>query len=227
MRSELKLYVPDSTTIRAIECSPPSWLVQLALEEKELNFEIVRLSLAAGEHRSPEMLARNPRGNLPVLTHGPLSIYEPFAILHFLEHTYPEPALLPTNTTLRGLALTRLHESDHLKTAGMALFSYIQSTRGLDLDPAEIDRRAATFHDELFYWEYYYGLGKYAAGTQVSYADLSVFTYLAAAVHLGLPLDERYPNLARFYERMKKRIAVVTSWPPWKSTPYRYLSETV
>jgi glutathione S-transferase len=227
MRSALTLYVPDSTTIRAIECSPPSWMIQLALEEKELDFEIVRLSLTAGEHRSPEMLARNPRGKLPVLTDGPLAVYETFAILDFLEHTYPEPALLPANKALRGLALTRLHESGHLKTVGMELFSYIMSTRGLDLDPAEVDRRAAAFHDELFYWEYYYGLGKYAAGSQVTYADLSVFTYLATAVHLGLPLDERYPNLARFYERMKKRIAVVTTWPPWKSTPYRYLSETV
>jgi glutathione S-transferase len=226
MRSNLTLYIPEYSTIRAIECSPPSWMVQLALEEKELDYEVVRLSFPDGEHKSPEMLARNPRGTVPVLTDGPISVYETFAILDYIEHTYPEPALMPTNRSLRGLALTRLHESSHLKSAGMALFSYIMNTRGLDLDPDEVDRRAAPFHDELFFWEYYYGVGKYAAGNQVSYADLSVFTYLATAVHLGLPLDERYPNLARFYERMKKRIAVVTTWPPWKTTPYRYLSET-
>ena len=227
MNSNLILYMPESASIRAIECSPPSWMVQLALEEKELDYEIRQLSFSAGEHRRPEMLARNPRGTVPVLTDGPFAVYETFAILEYLEYAYPAKPLLPETNALRALALTRLHESAHLKTAGMDLFAYIMKTRGLDLDPAEVDRRAAAFHDELFYWEYYYGLGHYAAGSQLSYADLSVFTYLATAVHLGLPLDERYPNLARFHEQMKGRIAVVTTWPPWKSAHYRYLSETV
>lgn len=86
---------------------------------------------------------------------------------------------------------------------------------------------AVAFHDELFYWEYYYGISQFAAGSALSYADISVFTYVAAAAHLGLPLDERYPNLKRFYERMKGRISVVTTWPPWKPTPYAYLAETM
>ncbi len=227
MHSKLTLYIPDYTEIRAIECSPASWVIQLALEEKELDFEVIRLSLAAGKQRSPEMLARNPRGGLPVLTDGALSVYETFAILDFLEHTYPDPPLLPANRALRGVALTRLHETEHLRRVSTELFTYLNTTRGLDLEPSEVDRRAAALHDELFYWEYYYSLGKYAAGTQATYADLSLFTYLATAVHLGLLLDERYPNLGRFYERMKKRIAVITTWPPWKSNPYRYLSETM
>lgn len=227
MSSTLTLYMPESASIRAIECSPPSWMVQLALEEKELDYEVRQLSFSAGEHRSPEMLARNPRGTVPVLTDGPIAVYETFAILEYLEHAYPDKPLLPETNALRALALTRLHESAHLKTAGMDLFAYIMKTRGLDFDPTEVDRLAAAFHDELFYWEYYYGISHYAAGSNVSFADLSVFTYLAAAVHLGLPLDERYPNLARFHEQMRRRISVVTTWPPWKSANYRYLSETV
>jgi len=227
MSSEITLYMPESSSIRVIECSPPSWMVQLALEEKELTYQVRLLSFAAGEHRSPEMLARNPRGTVPVLTDGPIAVYETFAIFEYLEHAYPDVPLLPGTNALRGLALTRLHESAHLKSAGMELFSYLMKTRGLDLDPGEVDRRAGIFHDELFYWEYYYGVSHYAAGTALSYADISVFTYVATAVHLGLPLDERYPNLKRFYERMKGRIAVVTTWPPWKSAPYAYLSETV
>ncbi|MCA9688237.1 MAG: glutathione S-transferase N-terminal domain-containing protein, partial [Myxococcales bacterium] len=77
--------MPEPATIRIVECSPPSWMVQLALEEKELDYEIRRLSFSAGEHKSAEMLARNPRGNVPVLSHGHINIYETFAILEYLE----------------------------------------------------------------------------------------------------------------------------------------------
>lgn len=227
MDTQITLYMPDPASLRVIECSPPSWMIQLALEEKELPYETRLLSFSAGEHRSPEMLARNPRGTVPVLTDGPIALYESFAILEYLEFAYPDPPLLPGTTALRALALTRLHESSHLKSAGMDLFAYLMKTRGLDLDPEAVNRLAVAFHDELFYWEYYYGVGNFAAGSQASLADFSVFTYLATAVHLGLPLDERYPNLGRFYERMKARISVVTSWPPWKTAPYRYLAETV
>ena len=76
MDTQITLYMPDPASLRVIECSPPSWMIQLALEEKELPYETRLLSFSAGEHRSPEMLARNPRGTVPVLTDGLARTYD-------------------------------------------------------------------------------------------------------------------------------------------------------
>lgn len=223
--SEIRLYMPDPSTVRVIECSPPSWIIRLALEEKGLDHETRLLSFSAGEHKSPEMLAKNPRGTLPVLSDGNIVVYETLAICQYLEYAYPQPSLLPNTNALRGLALTRMHEAENLKQVGMQLFAYLMKTKAIDLDPGEVDHLAQFLHDELFFWEYYYGIARWAAGSAISYADLTVFAYVATAAHLGLDLQERYPNLFAFYTRMKERPSVIATWPPvWKATPYSFLA---
>jgi len=222
---EIRLYMPDPSTIRAVECSPPCWMVRLALEEKGLDHECKLLSFTAGEHKSPEMLAKNPRGTVPVLMDGNIVVYETLAIFDYLEYAYPQPALLPNTNALRALALTRLHEANNLKQVGMALFSYLMNTKAIDLDPAAVDHLGSFLHDELFFWEYYYGIGQFAAGSTIGLADLAVFAYVATAAHLGLELESRYPNLHAFCQRMKERPSVVATWPAlWKPTPYSYLT---
>jgi hypothetical protein len=60
--SRLILYVADPASVPVIGASPPSWMCALLLADKGLEHAIVPLSFARGEHRSSEMLARNPRG---------------------------------------------------------------------------------------------------------------------------------------------------------------------
>lgn len=217
--------MPDPSTVRVVECSPPSWMVRLALEEKGLDHECKLLSFTAGEHKSPEMLAKNPRGTVPVLADGNIFVYETLAIFDYLEYAYPQPALLPNTNALRALALTRLHEANNLKQVGMQLFSYLMSTKGIDLEPTQVDHLASFLHDELFFWEYYYGIARWAAGSAISFADLAVFAYVATAVHLGLDLSERYPNLSGFFQRMRERPSVVATWPAlWKPAHYSFLA---
>ena len=93
--------MPDPSTIRAVECSPPCWMVRLALEEKGLDHECKLLSFTAGEHKSPEMLAKNPRGTVPVLMDGNIVVYETLAIFDYLEYAYPQPALYPRDPAER------------------------------------------------------------------------------------------------------------------------------
>jgi len=218
--------MPDPSTIRVVECSPPCWVVRLALEEKGLDHELKLLSFATGEHKSPEMLSKNPRGTVPVLMDDHIVVYETLAILDYLEYAYPQPALLPNTNALRALSLTRLHEANNLKEVGMRLFSYLMNTKGKDLDAAEVDNLAQYLHDELFFWEYYYSIAQWAAGSAITFADLAVFAYVSTAAHLGLRLGERYPNLEAFCQRMKLRPSVQATWPaPWKSTPYTFLTD--
>ena len=73
--------------------SPYAWTVLLALELKGMPYESRLLNLMAGEHKSPEFLAMNPRGKVPVLMHDGHAISESLAILAYLEAVQPEPPL--------------------------------------------------------------------------------------------------------------------------------------
>jgi glutathione S-transferase len=224
MSAEIKLYAPECSTVRVVECSPTSWMVQLALEEKDLPYQLKLLPPLTGKHASPELLAKNPRGTFPVLVDGAIVVYEPFAILDYLEHAHPDPPLLPEARALRALALTRLHESHNLDEVAGRLFSYLANTRGKDLDTAAVDELAAALHDELFFWEYYYGMSHWAAGSELTFADLAVYVHVATAVHLGLPLGEHYPNLQGVLRADAQPAERARTWPTnWKTAAYTFL----
>ena len=76
--------------------------VRLCLAEKGLKYESHIIDLAKGEHHSPEYLARNPNGVIPllVLPDG-RSLYESSTINEYLDETWPEPPLRPADPYLR------------------------------------------------------------------------------------------------------------------------------
>jgi glutathione S-transferase len=89
----MKLYgFPPTRSIRAL------W----TLRELGVDFELVIVNLAAGEHRRPEFLAINPAGKLPVLVDDRFMLTESVAIVLYLAEKYPAKGLLPT--TLEGRA---------------------------------------------------------------------------------------------------------------------------
>ena len=168
MSAEIKLYAPECSTVRVVECSPTSWMVQLALEEKDLPYQVKLLPPVIGKDASPELLNKNPRGTFPVLIDGAIVVFEPFAIMEYLEHAYADPPLLPGTNALRALALTRLHEVHNLAEVSERLFLYLSTTKGKDLEPATVYALADGLHDELFFWEYYYGMSQWAAGSELT-----------------------------------------------------------
>jgi glutathione S-transferase len=209
----ITIYTPDFSTIRVIACSPPTWAVLLALEEKRLPYGRRMLSFAEGEHRSPEMLALNPRGTVPVLTDGPRVLYETFAILEYVDWAYRSPPLMPEGLDERALALTRFHESGTLKAVGMDLFAWLMRAPEEARSPERLEGMTHPLHRELTVWERFYSRSTWAAGDALSLADLVVFAYVATAVQLGLDLAEWYPSLTRVYEAMRDRPSARATWP--------------
>src|SRR2546428_11879259 len=64
--------------------SPNPQKVRFALLELGLECEIVPVDLLKSEQRTPEFLALNPYGRVPVLTDGALTLWESHAILAYL-----------------------------------------------------------------------------------------------------------------------------------------------
>src|SRR5580698_5733710 len=69
--------------------SPPCWRVALALEFKGLTYNSHLLHFDRQEHKSPQMLAMNFRGRLPVLRDNDYVVFESLAILYYLDQSYP------------------------------------------------------------------------------------------------------------------------------------------
>ena len=73
--------------------SPFAWRVLLALEYKRLPYVSHLLQFSKQEHKSPQMLALNPRGRVPVLKDGDYVCFESLAILYYLDLKYPQPPI--------------------------------------------------------------------------------------------------------------------------------------
>ena len=75
--------------------------VRWVLQELGVDFESITINLRAGEHRTPNFLAINPAGKLPVLIDGEQSMTESVAICLYLAEKYPDHPLIPTDLRLR------------------------------------------------------------------------------------------------------------------------------
>lgn len=78
--------------------SSTSTRLRAALNLKGLDYDYLAYALLKGENRSPEFLARNPAGLVPVLeledgTH----LVQSLAIMEWLDEAHPEPPLLPAD----------------------------------------------------------------------------------------------------------------------------------
>jgi glutathione S-transferase len=69
------------------------------LEHIGCGYEWVPVDLKTGAHRTPEFLALNPKGRVPVLTDGDFALTESAAICLYLAERFPQSGLLPAPGT--------------------------------------------------------------------------------------------------------------------------------
>ncbi|HEY6598129.1 MAG TPA: glutathione S-transferase family protein [Pseudomonadales bacterium] len=79
------------------------WRIRIALHEKGIPYESIQVDVYGSRHRTPDFLAMNPFGQIPVLEHDGVTISESIAILEYLEERYPRPALLPADVVARAM----------------------------------------------------------------------------------------------------------------------------
>ena len=61
--------------------SPPAWRVWLALEHKKIAYDFKLMSFSAGDLKTPDYLAKNPRGQVPLIIDGDFALWESNAIV--------------------------------------------------------------------------------------------------------------------------------------------------
>jgi maleylpyruvate isomerase len=82
--------------------SSASWRVRIAVNMKGVAVQHAFHHLRRGEQRAPDYLAINPQGLLPTLVMDDgAALTQSLAIIEWLDETYPDPPLLPTDAAMR------------------------------------------------------------------------------------------------------------------------------
>lgn len=209
-----------------IHGSPYAWRVQLALQHKQLPHELRVLSLSRGDLSSPEFLALNPRGRVPVLRDGPLVIGESIAILAYLERRYPEHPLFGDTPADAASIWRRIAEYTAYLDAAVEAF-ILPLYFGRADDEADAIRAAVdTLTRELAGYAEALDRSPYLAGEAPTAADFVVYPHIKSVLRAAekpgadqfalpfLPLD---PSIDAWLRRVEQLPGYDRTYPPnWR-----------
>ena len=189
----MKLYfAPRTASVR------PRWL----LEELEVPYELVRLDLSKGEHRTPAYLAVHPLGEVPALVDGDVTVLGSAASCLYLADRFPERKLAPPpSSPERGAYYQWLLFAEARLEPEVLPF----------LPPAQLSEEVlaghrARLHAVLQAIDAALVGREYLVGTHFGAADV----VMASILHLAyaLKLLEAHPRLVEYAHRHAQRPAV-------------------
>lgn len=180
--------------------SSSSWRVRIALHHKKLRYAHHAVNLLKGEQSSPEHLARNPGGAVPVLEveeGGEVRrLSQSMAILEYLEEAHPTPPLLPEDRYLRARArqLAEAINSGIQPFQNLVVLNHVRDRLGSD-------EKAWARHWIQRGLEAVDGLaaetaGRFCVADAVSFADVLLIPQLYGARRFGVDV-ERFPRLLK------------------------------
>lgn len=215
-------------TLYSLSGSPYAWRVWLALEHKGIPYRLRPMSYDAGDFRSPEFAALNPRRRVPVIVEDDgFALYESAAIVEYLEERSQDGArLFSADPRERAIQRRMVREADqYFATELEHLVEAVLFTPPERRSQERIDAAWQGMRAELALWE---GLiqGDWLAAGGLSAADFTLFPEIA----LGRRIAQRNPGLTRgellgprlqaWTARMEALPVVRKTWPPhWGPPP--------
>ncbi|MCB2098501.1 MAG: glutathione S-transferase family protein [Parvularculaceae bacterium] len=189
--------------------------VEIALAEKAIDCqrELAAFSQTAGySPRHPDVLAHNPKRQVPVLIDGDFVLYDSTVIIEYLEDLKPSPPLYPTSPRER--ARCRLLElyADEVILAPLKELMHRNEPGAksrADWAAREETAKAAEAVLENCYRKIDADLaGRNYFFSDFGAADIAVYLQLFYAQRLGGPSMKPFANLWRWYQRVKARPSV-------------------
>jgi glutathione S-transferase len=179
---------------------------EIALREKAVDFELVMVPFDKQDRYAPkhlDVLRINPKGQVPVLIHGAVELFDSTLIFEYLEDAFPDPPLWPKDIAARAEARLLELKADDI------VFMNIARLFGLEDMPDDPRAIAAREEATRHYTEMDARLeGRdYLAGT-FSYADIGLFMAQFYGERKGALLTEATPRLIDWRARMLQRPAV-------------------
>lgn len=189
--------------------------IEIALGEKGLTYSRTMVPFSQTRGYSPKhdvVIAANPKGQVPVLVDGDLTLYDSTVILEYLEDAYPQVPLYPAGA--RDRARCRQLELE----AGEVLLLPVRKLMFRTEPPGPgIARRDEQEHEaraiEPMIDGNHQALDMKLAGSEflcrhMTVADIATFMVVHYAVRLGGPPLNRHHDLQAWYDRLGKRPAI-------------------
>jgi glutathione S-transferase len=211
--------------------SPFAWRVLLALEFKKLPYVSHQLQFSKQEHKSPQMLALNPRGRVPVIKDGDYVCFESLAILYYLDLKYPQPGLFggspeEAGTIMRVICEYQAYIEPHVTKISRAVFF-----EKADLAADEITAAMQVVASEARTIEGRLSKSEWIVGDSYSAADMVLFPGVQLLLRAlqkprarelssrFLPVEVNYPALGRWLARVAATHGYERTYPPhWRES---------
>jgi glutathione S-transferase len=188
--------------------SPFSWRVWLALEAKNIPYELKVLSFQNEETKKPEFRAINPRGQVPTVVDGDFAIWESLAILEYLDERFTTGVkLYPGDAASRGRVRRLVMEiEDYVYNEGISpIVDELFWSGDKGPDAARVAKAREKLREELEYVAKELK-GKFLAGDTLSAADCVLGPCLQYCKRITFrkpetKLDELVPAALRDYNK--------------------------
>lgn len=173
--------------------------VRLLLSHLQIPHERIEIDILRGETRTPEYLALNPNGRIPllVLEDGRV-LAESNAILFFLaENT----GYWPEDSFLRAEVLQWMFFEQYSHEPYIAVIRFWTFAGELDAHEAELPERRKRGEAALDVMEQHLSRNEYFVGNRYSIADIALYAYTHVAHEGGFDLSSR-PNVTDWLDRV-------------------------
>jgi len=175
------------TTVYGMKTSGNCYKVQLALEQLGQPYRWIEIDSAAGETRTPEYLARNPNGKVPLLElDDGRHLAESNAILCYLADG---SSLLPDERWQRAQCLQWLFFEQYSHEPYVAVARFICGWTPLDSPRrAELPKLRERSRQALAVMEQHLSASAWFSGAAYGIADIALFAYTHCAEDGGVAL---------------------------------------
>lgn len=183
--------------------------VRIFAAEKGIALDTRDLSIPAGEHKSPEFLALNPRGQTPALQlDDGTAIAESVAICRYLEATHPEPPLFGRDAKEQALIEMwnrRVEMILMLPVGAVWVHTHPFTARlpGRNAEWGEANRprveEALRFFDSALEGR------EFLAADHYSIADILLLTTVDFATFIGIAVPDNLESLRAWHARVSAR----------------------
>jgi glutathione S-transferase len=174
--------------------------VALVLHHLAIEHDWLHVDILSGGTRTPEFLARNPNGKLPLLALGDgRHLAESNAILNYLADGTP---LAPSDRWQRAEVLSWQFFEQYSHEPYIATARFIAKYLGLpDARRAEYDAKQPGGHAALKVMNGHLATHDYFVGERFTIADISLYAYTHVADEGGFSLQD-YPHVRAWLARV-------------------------